>query len=449
MRIHYEDASGYRGWAEEYFRPASEQEVVGILADAAASETPVTVVGALTGLTGGAAAQGGWVISTERLTAIAVRRGAAVCGSGVKLRDLQASARATGQFFPPDPTESTASIGGAIATNASGSRSFLYGSTAAHVAALRVALLDGRVLSVRRGEAVDFPIPRLRQPRTTKHSAGYRLSPGMDWIDLFAGSEGTLGVVTEAEVYLMPQPKDLLTGVIFFGSDAEALNAVDAWRPIPGLRMLEYCDRASLHLVGVHQVAALLIEQELTSPEELDTWQQRLEVSGARVAESWIAATEADRERFRIFRHSLPEAVHTRIRRNGFMKVGSDYAVPVDRNREMLAYYRRRMEECLAGLYVIYGHIGDGHVHVNAMPENQQQFDLAQDLMKEFAEKAVSLGGTVAAEHGLGKRKAHLLRYQYSQAEVDAMSDVKRRFDPQWLLGTGTLFDHHVAAVAV
>ena len=439
MRVEYEDASGYKGWADEFFRPSSEGEIVEILAKAVAANIPVTAVGGLTGLTGGASAQGGWAISLERLNRIEISDGYAVCGTGVRLMDLQAAAREFTQFFAPDPTESTASLGGAIATNASGSRSFLYGSTADHVLALRVALLDGRVLSVRRGEPVDFSLPLLSLPQTKKNSAGYRLRPGMDWVDLFAGSEGTLGIVTQAEVKLLPLPAELLTGVIFFDSDDAALNATDAWRSVSGLRMLEYCDRPTLEMVGLKHTAALLFEQVLSETETLDRWQARLEASGALIDASWIAASDGDRERFRLFRHSLPETVNTRVRRNGFMKVGSDYAVPVDRNREMIAYYRRRMEESLPGAYVIYGHIGDGHLHVNCLPETKEQFAIAQELMWEFAGKAVSFGGTVSGEHGLGKRKAHLLTLQYSDSERDAMYEVKRRFDPNWLLGRGTL----------
>jgi len=440
VRIDYQDASGYAGWADEFLRPSSEEEIVGILGRASISRTPVTVVGALTGLTGAAAAQGGWALSTERMTGLEIRSGSAVCQPGVRLRDLQAAARATGQFFAPDPTESAASIGGAISTNASGSRSFRYGSTAKHVLGLRVALPDGRVLAVRRGEPVDFDIAPLKLPNTTKHSAGYRLQPGMEWVDLFVGAEGTLGVITEAEVQLLPLPAEMLSGVIFFRSDAAALNAVDAWRPIEGLRMLEYCDRASLDLVGVPHEAALLVEQELTEEETLEVWQERLEEAGALIEDSWIAASDGDRERFRRFRHSLPETVNARVKRNGFMKVGSDYAVPFECNREMLGYYRQRLEENFPGLYVIYGHIGDGHVHVNVLPETQLQFDRAQQVLSEFAAKAVELNGTVGAEHGLGKRKAHLLELMYSPGDLSAMRAVKTALDPHWLLGPGTLF---------
>jgi FAD/FMN-containing dehydrogenase len=439
--VDYEDASGYRGRADEFLRPSSEAEVVEILRRASTTRTPVTIVGGLTGLTGGAAARSGWAVSMERLSQIDIRSGSAICGPGVRLQDLQAAARPTGQFFAPDPTESLASLGGAISTNASGSRSFRYGSTARHVLGLRVALLDGRVLDVRRRDPLDFEVPTLPLPRTTKNSAGYRLRRDMDWIDLFSGAEGTLGVITQAEVQLLPLPAQLLTGVIFFDSDEAALDAVDAWRPIPGLRMLEYCDRAALHLIGVPHESALLIEQELSATETLDRWLDRLEGAGARLEDSWTAASDADRERFRRFRHSLPETVLARVRKNGFMRVGSDYAVPLDRNREMIAYYRRRAEAELPGIHVIYGHIGDAHVHVNTMPESQAQYERAQALMHEFAEHAVALGGTVSAEHGLGKRKASLLRLQYTEAEIDAMRAVKRRFDPDWLLGQGTLFE--------
>src|SRR5260370_10544789 len=140
------------------------------------------------------------------------------------------AAGGAGDFSPPDPTETAAGIGGTIATNASGSRSFRYGDTRRHVLRLRVILMDGRVLDVRRRDAVDFPIPEIPIPQTTKHTAGYRLSPGMDWIDLFVGSEGTLGVVTEAELRLLPSPAEFLAGVVFFTHDGLALDAVEEWR---------------------------------------------------------------------------------------------------------------------------------------------------------------------------------------------------------------------------
>jgi FAD/FMN-containing dehydrogenase len=269
----------------------------------------------------------------------------------------------------------------------------------------------------------------------------------MDWIDLFCGSEGTLAVVLEAEVKLLPTPAALFTGVVFFGSDEDALDAVDAWRDLPSLRMLEYVDRNGLALllerypdIPPEADAALLIESETQAGEDpTDEWIDRLAKARALIEASWFALDARDRERFRKFRHSLPELVIATVTRNGFLKMGTDYAVPIARNREMLSLYRRTLETQLPGRYVIYGHIGDAHVHVNMLPSNREEAATASKLLDDFAREAVALGGTISAEHGIGKRKAKLLSVQYSPEVIQAMIDVKRRLDPDWLLGRGTL----------
>jgi FAD/FMN-containing dehydrogenase len=271
----------------------------------------------------------------------------------------------------------------------------------------------------------------------------------MDWVDLFVGSEGTLGVVTEAQVRLAPAPKAVLGGLIFFPDDDAAVDAVEHWRATCAPRMLEYFDRPSLEMLRARfpdipgeAQAAILMEQELVSEEdeEIDRWLERIEASGALAEVSWFGLSASDRERFRRFRHSLPELVNDRVRRSGAMKMNTDYAVPLAKNREMLSYYRRRLAEEFPDRYVIFGHIGDAHVHINLFsdPADPQR---ATGLLREFAMKAVELGGTVSAEHGLGKRKAHLLRLQFSEAQIDAMRAVKRRLDPNSILGRGTLWD--------
>lgn len=409
-----------------------------ILARAAAESIPVTIVGAATGVTGGSVAQGGWAVSLQKLRRLEVFEGHAIAGAGVTLQDLQAAAAPARQFYPPDPTEYTASVGGSIATNASGSRSFRYGSTRAWIDGLKVALMDGRIMNVRRGDKVDFPVPELPRSRATKNTAGYPLAPDMDWVDLFIGSEGTLGVVLEADVRLLPTPDDLLSGVIFFDSDDEALDALDLWRNIDTLRMIEYFDGNSLRLlreryseVPVRAEAALLIEQ---IGDDTDPWEAFFSEEF-----SWFAMTPRDRERFRAFRHALPEMVNDLMRRRGFMKLGSDFAVPVDHNRAMLRLYHDRLTKAALD-YVIFGHIGDAHLHVNILPDSGDQFEMGKQLMLDFAREAVAFGGTVSAEHGLGKRKSHLLALQFTPDQIEAMKDVKRRLDPQWLLGRGNIF---------
>jgi len=453
-----EDASNLRGYADRLIVPASEAELAAALRDASAARMPVTIAGAGTGVTGGRVPFGGWVVSLEKFRRLEVHRGYAICGAGVLLRDLHATAQSSGQFYPPDPTETGAAIGGTIATNASGSRSFRYGPTRRWVEALQVVLAAGTVRQFARGEAIDFDPGVVPLPEVTKNTAGYLLRPGMDWVDVFCGSEGTLGVITEARLKLLPAPQALLAGVVFFPDDEAALNAVERWQAKSGtdpqtgapapLRMLEYMDAHSLDLLRTRYPempsqakAALLIEQELESEDapEVDEWIERIESSGALAEDSWFAATAADRERFRRFRHALPELVNDTVRRAGALKMNTDYAVPRSRNREMLETYRRVLEAEFPGRYVIFGHIGDAHVHVNLFSDPADPKH-AGDVLTGLAREAVRLGGTVSAEHGLGKRKAHLLELQYTPEQIEAMRAVKRRLDPYGILGRGSLW---------
>jgi len=203
--------------------------------------------------------------------------------------------------------------------------------------ALRVALMDGRVIETRRGQSVDFDVPAIRLPRTTKHSAGYRLAPGMDMVGLFVGSEGTLGIVTQAELRLLPPPAELTAASCSSNRKKPRwIPSIDGARG--GLRMLEYLDAASLAMMDVARHAALIIEYE----GDVD-----LDMTGALEDESWFAVSAADRERFRKFRHALPERVNDRIRRSGFMKLSTDYAVPIDKGREMLAIYRKMIRSVI------------------------------------------------------------------------------------------------------
>ena len=182
-------------------------------------------------------------------------------------------------------------------------------------------------------------------PNTTKCTAGYPLLPGMDYIDLFCGSEGTLGIVLEAELTLLPIPDELFSAVIFFGGDDDALDAVDGGAQSQAFECSSMWMATRLELIRgryseipSEAAAALLIEAEgSVNPDE---WADRLSAARALTEQSWFAVTSADRERFRKLRHSLPELVNATVLQRGFMKMGTDYAVPLPRSREMLIYYR-------------------------------------------------------------------------------------------------------------
>ncbi len=444
-----EDSSGYKGTADQVLIPASLEELRAIVFESSAGQIPVTIAGAGTGLTGARVPHGGWIVSLERFRKLEIAKGKATCGAGIILSELQTEAARTKQFFGPNPTENAASIGGIISTNAGGARSFRFGSVRRHILRLQVTFMDGRTLEFKRGDRVDFPYQTVRMPATTKNAAGYYLQPDLEWVDLLAGSEGTLGIVTEADLELLPEPAAILSGVVFFTSEDSALNAVEEWRMVPGLRLLESIDGRAIDLlrprysqIASDAQAALMIEQHLQSDddEQVELWAHRLENAGALEEDSWFGFQAVDRERFREFRHAIPAMIVDRARRGNCRKFSSDFAVPLDRNRDLYNYYRRRCAEVFPGQYTIFGHIGDANVHVNLLPDTPDGALHAEELMEDFARYVVSVGGTVAAEHGIGKHKIGLLKLMYSAGEIQAMKDVKRLLDPDCLLGRGTIF---------
>jgi FAD/FMN-containing dehydrogenase len=443
------DASGYRGQADRVFVPETVHELRETVTRCAKERVPITVAGAGTGLTGARVPHGGAVLSLERFRKLEIENGRAICGAGVALEDLHRAAAKRRQFLGPNPTEASASVGGVVSTNAGGARSFRYRSLRYQVLGMEVTFADGRTERFRRGDKLDFEHGIVPQPETTKNSAGYYLKPDVDWVELLAGSEGTLGMVTEVELALHPAPGAILSGVVFFASEIEAFDAVEAWRGIGELRLLEFMDEAALLFLRERYPeipaagrAALLVEQNLGSEEdpEVERWAERLAAQNA-LEETWFGFRESEQARFREFRHMLAVLVTETVRRNGFPKCATDFAVPIARNRELHNFYKQRCEAEFPGQYTIFGHVGDANNHINLLPRTTEQAKKAEDLIYEFAQKVVSVNGTVAAEHGIGKTKIGLLRLMYDQASIEKMREVKRKLDPEWLLGRGTLFE--------
>jgi D-lactate dehydrogenase (cytochrome) len=478
------DASNMRGGqASGVVFPETTAEVAQILAEAASVGTPVTVSGAGTGIVGGRVPFGGIVLATDRLKEIkpltrTAAGGSVVAGAGVVLADLQRAAGEHGLFYPPDPTEWSCYLGGTVATNASGARTFKYGPTRMYIRRLKIALSTGDVLDLRRAQVradekgeVHIPLPRgrgisarlpsYRMPRTRKHASGYYVEPRMDALDLFIGSEGTLGVVTEIEAQLLPLPENILSGVVFFKAEENLLAFVRAARARSmqtresgkmddiDAEALEYFDASSLQLlqqkyslVPAWAAGAIFFEQETNSRTEealLEKWLSLLERHEALVDDSWFATTEHDRRRIREFRHQLPVLVNEWLARHSQRKVSTDMAVPDEAFPEMLRFYQETLAS--SGLQsVIFGHIGDGHVHVNIMPRDEDEAQRAREIYLEFVRRAVSTGGTVSAEHGIGKLKRDYLRLLYTDTHLREMAALKRAFDPACILGRGNIF---------
>jgi len=481
------DSSYLRGGnASSVVFPESAEEIVQVLAIATREKTAVTISGAGTGTVGGRVPFGGIVLATDKLNHIKsiVREdagGTAVAEAGVILRELQRAVDADCLFYPPDPTERSCFLGGTVATNASGSRTFKYGPTRNYVQRLKIALAAGEVIDLRRGErradssghikiplscgrAIEAQLPSYSMPQVRKHASGYFVAPGMDLIDMFIGSEGTLGVVVEIEVKLLLKPEGLLSGVVFFESEEKLLAFVREAREwslrsrqksgtdLGGgidARALEYFDSQSLSFlrqryetIPAAAVGAIFFEQETTlSTEDLlmSKWMLLLESHHALSDQSWFATNEQDQAKLREFRHQLPVLMNEWFARHNQRKVSTDMSVPDEAFPDMLRFY----QDTLRGddlRYTIFGHIGDNHVHVNILPRNDEEGARAREIYVQFLKRAAAVGGTLSAEHGIGKLKREYLRLFYSDQHLREMAALKRAFDPAGILGRGNIF---------
>ena len=299
-------------------------------------------------------------------------------------------------------------------------------------------------------------------PRTRKHAAGYFVEDGVDAVDLFVGSEGTLGVVTEVEVKLLPRPAGVLSGIVFFADESDLLAFVRAARERSletrasesgdahlDARALEYFDAESLKflrerypLVPLRAAGAVFFEQETTDATEealMGEWLELVEEHRALADDSWFGTSESDRAEMRAFRHALPVMVNEWLARRGQRKVSTDAAVPDEHFAALLKFYRERLRAARLA-YVVFGHVGDNHVHVNILPRDAVEAAAARELYGRFIERAVSLGGTISAEHGVGKLKRDYLRALYGEAALREMAALKRAFDPAAVLGRGNVF---------
>jgi D-lactate dehydrogenase (cytochrome) len=455
------DASFIRdGYADRVFFPETVDDVSEILSAANRDRTPVTVSGAGTGTVGGRVPFGGIVLATDRLNRIkSIENDRAVAEAGVILADFQRAVDRKGLLYPPDPTERGCFLGGTVATNASGARTFKYGPTRNYIEGLKLVLASGEVLALRRGEK-DFlkllsehgckiPLPNYRPPATRKNAAGYFVSPNMDALDLFIGSEGTIAVICEIETRLVPKPQGLLSGVVFFANESNVLAFVgDAKRGAVDARALEFFDNESLNFlrqkypeIPAEAVGAIFFEQETTDQTEaaiLNNWLALLDQHHA-FTDSWFATNEQDQARLREFRHQLPVLMNEWFAHYRQRKVSTDMAVPDEAFPGLFDLYKQTLRS--SGLrYTIFGHIGDNHVHVNILPRDEDEAARARELYLQFLKYAASVGGTLSAEHGVGKLKRDYLRLFYSDAQLREMAALKKHFDPHGILGRGNIF---------
>jgi D-lactate dehydrogenase (cytochrome) len=515
LQEYLHDESRSSGQADSISFPRNESEIRSILQELHARGTRITIQGARTGLTAAAVPNGGHILNLMRccrVTGLRINSRNRFCvrvQPGITLQQLRrqietrdfdpagwddeslqayaALIQSPRQFFSPDPTESTASLGGMAACNASGARSFCYGPIRRHITALRVVLADGQTLALHRGDVtasgrdlvleteqhrlIPVRLPTYQLP-AAKSASGYHAADNMDALDLFIGSDGTLGVISELELELLPLPS-IIWGVMFlFSEEPAAIDFVVAARddlrlqPEPGavIAALEYFDENVLAILrrqkqenpsfaqfpvpGACFRCAIYVELHACDEDQVCRLLIRLSElfcqAGGSESDTWLASTELDYDRMIQFRHAAPESVNRVIdqRRQAWpaiTKLGTDMSVPDQHLRRVLAMYRQSLLD--SGLeFAAWGHIGDNHVHVNILPRDSEDYRQGKALYRSWAVRVVQLGGSVSAEHGIGKLKTEFLALMFGAEHIAEMADLKKSLDPKGLFGIGNLF---------
>ncbi|MFX1604521.1 MAG: FAD-binding oxidoreductase [Promethearchaeota archaeon] len=505
-----DESHSFDGATEKLIFPSTEAEVASIMKSAYESGTPVTIQGGRTGLTGAAVPLGGIALNLEKMTQLLyvnydeaedLYSIAAQCGltledlvdavQSKKLDKLEGKGtpdqqKALEHFlgesetftFPVDPTEMSAWLGGIVACNASGARTFKYGAVRQWVRHLRVVLANGDILDINRGQVtadngkfaivlsdgteVDVTVPTYKMPET-KNAAGLYAKPDMDLIDLFVGSEGILGVITEVELGLVKLEENIMTVMAFFPSIEDAVNfTIDVRAPGSPIKMdfIEYFGTNALEMIkekagsaGIKVPAmkddtkAIVFFEFSYTMENMEKLVMGLEEilmkNNTSSESSWAGMDRSELAKMKTVRHFVPETVNGIIAQRKAKypevhKIGTDMAVPDDSLKDYIDYYISTLEE--QGMeYAMWGHIGDNHIHVNMLPRNNEEVKQGMDNYMIFAKKAIELGGTVAAEHGIGKLKRAFLEVMYGEKGISEIQAVKRSLDPKWLVNRGNM----------
>lgn len=530
------DESRKTGNADSISFPENTEEVIEIISELSSRKEAITIQGARTGITGGAVPDSGHVLNLSGMNRVLgmryddgrscfilkVQPGLELLKlrNMIELKDFDAVGwdeasmvalekfRSSGKwFFPPDPTETSASIGGMAACNASGAQSFFYGPTRNYIESLEIVFANGSHTVLVRGtdkasgskfhirayggfagkpavsisgntatgatetsdgtgaSLISGVLPDYSMP-DVKNASGYYSRPGMNLLDLFVGSEGTLGVITGIELRLQPLPECIWGVTSFFTGETDALKFVQEIRrdkdsqpvaieffnfnALKLLRKMKAENPAFRKILNIPDDVATAIYTEYhgSSREELfakaEAVETVLEHCGGDAGQTWVAENETQMEQLHFFRHAVPEAVNLTIdsRRKavpGLTKLGTDMAVPDFALEQVMAMYNCDLAE--SGLEsVIFGHIGKNHVHVNIIPRSMEEYAAGKGMYQEWAQKVIALGGTVSAEHGIGKMKTALLREMYGDKGIKEMQRIKKLFDPESLLNKGNLF---------
>lgn len=408
-------------------KPSSTREVAQILKLANEERVPVFPVGGRTGLVGGCVpTESGIILSLERMSKVEIDRGnlMAIAEAGATLGDLFKAADATGLFFPPHPGDEGAQIGGLIATNAGGVRAVRYGVMRNYVKGVEAVLPTGEVLNL--------------GGRLIKNNTGY------DLMQLLIGSEGTLCVITRAVIKLYPKSAAAATLVVPFNSRSDALMAVHRILQSAVLPLaIEYAEMRELNEAAKHLneewpvqtgKAQLIVVLTGTTEDELlsacGTVAKISEENNA--SEVMLAETKEEQERILRIRSNIYTTLKPEI-----IDI-LDVTVPPSRLGDLMNFVDEIAEK--HGVHLpVYGHAGDGNLHVHIMKEEYKEPDYVADVKRDIYMAGVRLGGVITGEHGIGKIRTGDITLVLGEKELGLMKGIKKLFDPNGILNPGVL----------
>lgn len=468
------DESRLTGQADFITFPQNTQQAAQVLAYADANGLPVTVQGSRTGICGGAVPNGGILLNLSKMNHIGPVMGSASTGytiqveAGVTCQDLSAQLNRKNLFFPPDPTETTATIGGMFSHNAKGICSYRYGTTSDYVQGITLLQHDGTPLTIARGQCIfdqngcTLPDGRALALADLPKTSALPCLPacGSDLLDLLAGSEGMLGVVTLLTLRVLPAPDEPWGIVFFYPNPVQALEMAELIRQNakPEICCAEFFDETALSLISQckksasnlkvipdfppNSHAALYIELSSNDAEALEGTLVELltafEEQGNSQEQSWAVSGRNELEKFHLMRHTVPEAVNMEIDRLRQQypqahKFGLDFSCSALSAPDLYQLYQDTLKQFgLKG--VVFGHAASRHLHFNLLPANQSELDTCPQLIAQLSQQIMEHGGILCTENGVGKLKVDTVRPYLSPSDLNIIHIIRQFFDPNNIL---------------
>jgi len=424
LRLSYNfDATGRRGEALGVVFPEEQGQLASVVREAGRLELPLFMRGAGTGFSGGSVpVGGGLVVSTEKMRKVlsfTPEEGTVEVECGIVNNELQCFLEPRGFFFPSDPASlKVSTIGGNIAENAGGPRAFKYGVTRRHVRSLAWIAPSGEILE----------------------------TPMEGPAALLAGSEGTLGVIYSARLSALPLPEARKVSLIIAGSDESAMRTASALLAgglHPGV--MEFIDSKTMRCVGEYRSVRGLDTAESCLFLEFDGPLRDVEAQSRMLndfcaRERLFKISARDRVESDIL-WDLRRSISPSLARKGITKINEDVALPLGRLAEAVAFIHSAARELGLDCY-IFGHCGDGNLHVNILTDRRRQEEMSRSelFVGRLFEKVAAMGGSLSGEHGIGMTKNRYLGLLFREGEIRMQQGVRSAFDPAGFLNPGKYF---------